>query len=90
VNWDGVEYWDPARKKGVVYAFRGSVADEREHRFVLAGLEKDKRYRLHFEDGNVPDRDVSGSELMGDGLSVHLQEPLSSALVFLGEVAAKK
>jgi hypothetical protein len=57
---------------------------------VLAGLEKDKRYRLHFEDGNVPDRDVSGSELMGDGLSVHLQEPLSSALVFLGEVAAKK
>jgi alpha-galactosidase/disulfide oxidoreductase YuzD len=90
VHWDGVEYWDPARLKGVVYAFRGSIADENEHRFVLAGLEVDKRYRLHFEDSNSPDRDVSGGELMSAGLSVHLQEPLSSALVFLDEVAAKK
>jgi len=81
---------DPARLKGVVYAFRGSIADENEHRFVLAGLEVDKRYRLHFEDSNSPDRDVSGGELMSAGLSVHLQEPLSSALVFLDEVAAKK
>jgi len=90
VHWDGMEYWDPARLKGVVYAFRGSIADENEHRFVLAGLEVDKRYRLHFEDSNSPDRDVSGGELMSAGLSVHLQEPLSSALVFLDEVAAKK
>jgi len=90
VHWDGLEYWDPARNKGVVYAFRGSIADENEHRFVLSGLDSGKRYRLHFEDGNLPDRDVSGRELMGAGLSVHLREPLSSELVFLDEAAAKK
>jgi alpha-galactosidase len=90
VNWDGVEYWDPAKHKGVVYAFRGSVANKSEHRFVLAGLEEGKRYHLHFEDGNMPDRDVSGGELMGAGLTVFLREPLNSALVFLDEVVVKK
>lgn len=90
VHWDGVEYWDPTRSKGVVYAFRGSVADENEHRFVLTGLFAAKHYRLHFEDGNVPDLNVSGRELMGAGLSVHLREPLSSELVFLDETAAKR
>jgi len=90
VHWDGEEYWDAARSKGVVYAFRGSVADENEHRFVLSGLNANKRYRLHFQDGSQPDRDASGGELMGAGLSVHLQQPLSSELVFLDEVAAGK
>ena len=90
VHWDGVEYWDPARGKGVVYAFRGSVADQAEHRFVLAGLETEKRYRLHFEDGSQPDHEVLGRELMGAGLRVHLQDPLSSELVFLDEVGARK
>jgi hypothetical protein len=90
VNWDGIEYWDPVRRKGVVYAFRGSIADENEHRFVLAGLEDAKRYHLHFEDSSLRDREASGSELMSSGLFLVLREPLSSELVFLGEVAAKK
>jgi hypothetical protein len=90
VHWDGEEYWDAARSKGVVYAFRGSVADENEHRFVLSGLNANKRYRLHFQDGSQPDRDASGGELMGAGLSVHLPQPLSSELVFLNEAGAKK
>jgi hypothetical protein len=90
VHWDGVEYWDPAQGKGVIYAFRGSVADEAEHRFVLAGLRAEKRYRLHLEGGSQPDREKTGNELMSDGLPVHLQNPLSSELVFLDEVAAAK
>jgi hypothetical protein len=90
VHWDGVEYWDPARGKGVVFVFRGSIADEPEHRFALAGLEARKRYRLHFEDGSGPDREATGRELMGAGLSLHLQEPLSSELVFLDQVAPRK
>ena len=32
IRWDGIEYWNPQRGQGVVYAFRGSVADENEHR----------------------------------------------------------
>jgi alpha-galactosidase len=88
VHWDGLEYWDPARGNGVVYAFRGSVADEMEHHFVLAGLKADRRYRLHFQDGSEPDREATGRELMGAGLAVHLQEPFSSELVFLDGAAA--
>ena len=89
VHWDGVQYWDPARGKGVVFAFRGSTSDEAEHRFVLAGLETGKTYRLHFQDGSASDRTATGSELMSSGLQVSLQNPLSSELVFMSaEVSA--
>jgi hypothetical protein len=88
VHWDGMQYWDPARGEGVLFAFRGKIPDEVEHRFVLAGLDSQKRYRLHFEDGSAPDQEATGSELMGKGLSVHLHQPLSSELVFLNDVAA--
>ncbi|MGA8938141.1 MAG: glycoside hydrolase family 36 protein, partial [Acidobacteriaceae bacterium] len=64
VHWDGMEYWDRARGKGAVYAFRGSAADESAHRFVLAGLAANQYYRLHFEDGTASDRVVPGSDLM--------------------------
>jgi len=83
VLWDGIEYWDPARGKGVVFAFRGTIADQAEHRFVLAALDPGKRYRLHFEDASAPDREATGKDLMGQGMEVHLQNPLSSELVFL-------
>jgi alpha-galactosidase len=83
VHWDGVEYWDPSRGKGVVFAFRGSAPNEAGHRFVLAGLDAARRYRLHFEDGSAPDRTLTGSELTSHGLEVQLPNPLSSELVFV-------
>lgn len=83
VHWDGMEYWDPKRGEGVVYAFRGSIADEDEHHFALKGLESRGRYRLHFQDGSAPDREATGRELMESGLAVRLPTPLSSELVFL-------
>jgi alpha-galactosidase len=83
VHWDGMEYWDPARDEGVVFAFHGSDAEEREHRFVLAGLDPRATYRLHFEDGTSADATVSGEQLMTSGLRVVLREPLSSELIFL-------
>jgi alpha-galactosidase len=83
VHWDGIEYWDPARSKGVIFAFRGTIADESRHTFVLQGLDPDKHYRLHFEDGSAKDCRVTGRELMGDGLIVTLPKPLSSELVFI-------
>jgi len=88
VHWDGVEYWDRKRGQGVLFAFRGSVADKTEHRFVLAGLEASRRYKLHFEDGSAPDCEVLGSELMGAGVDLHLPDPLSSELVFLEAAAS--
>jgi len=85
VRWDGMEYWDPARRKGVVFAFRGTTENEAHHRFVLAGLDARKHYRLHFEDKTAPDTDITGKELMTKGLAVDLPQPLSSELVFLDE-----
>jgi melibiase-like protein/glycosyl hydrolase family 36 len=87
VHWDGMEYWDPVHGKGVLFAFRGSNPDEREHRYLLAGLQPEARYQLHFEDGSEPDAVASGKELMSSGLLVHLDSPLSSELVFLRKVA---
>lgn len=88
VHWDGMEYWDPLRRKGVVFAFRGSVADQPEHRFVLAGLEAQKQYRLHYVDGSSQDFESKGADLMTRGLPVHLVQPLTSELVFMEEAAA--
>lgn len=83
VHWDGMEYWDPERDQGVLFAFHGSAADEREHRFVLAGLNPATTYHLHFQDGSSPDRAASAHELMTSGVRVTLPQPLSSELVFL-------
>lgn len=83
VHWDGMEYWDPGRARGVVFVFRGAAQKDAEHRFVLRGLDADQHYRLHFEDGTEPDRTATGGELMGMGMELHLQLPLSSELVFL-------
>ena len=87
VHWDGVEYWDGARRAGVLYAFRGSAEDEERHRFVLQGLEAARRYTLHFEDGTAPDSQATGKQLMDAGVEVHLERAQSSELVFI-EVAS--
>jgi hypothetical protein len=86
VHWDGMEYFDPKRQQGVVYAFRGSAPAESEHRFVLAGLNPHAEYKLHFQDGSSPDTVVAAHELLTQGLSVALSSPVSSELVFLTAV----
>lgn len=83
VHWDGMEYWDPGRGQGVVFAFHGSDAAEPEHRFVLSGLDPRTVYRLHFADRSSPDTSVSGQQLMASGMQVVLPAPLSSELIFL-------
>jgi Glycosyl hydrolase family 36 C-terminal domain len=83
VHWDGMEYWDPAQRTGVVYAFRGSAKDESEHRFILAGLDPHQNYHLHFEDGTSPDTQLTGEHLMSRGLTIVLPQPLSSELISL-------
>jgi len=87
IHWDGVEYWDPQRKRGVVYAFRGKTEEEPTHSFPLLGLQSDKRYRLRFHDHSATDRTVTGRELMHVGVKVRLPVANSSELIFLDEVA---
>ena len=87
VHWDGIEYFSPARQRGVLYAFRGSAPDEPVHRFALRGLQPYARYRVHAHDrGSDGDRIVDGAGLLRDGVAVRLDEPLSSELVFITRV----
>jgi alpha-galactosidase len=85
VHWDGIEYWDEARKKGVVYAFRGSSEAEKTHLFKLQGLNAAAQYRLKFHDSGAA-QTVTGRDLMGGGLKLTLNLPNSSELIFI-EVA---
>lgn len=85
VQWDGIEYWDPSRRKGAVYAFRGTIENENTHSFVLTGLQPSARYHLRFYDHSTPDRIAIGKELMESGLKVVLAAPNSSEVVLLEE-----
>ena len=86
VHWDGMEYFDSNRHRGVLYAFRGSTRDESQHRFPVEGVQPGHNYRLHFSDHSAPDRTVSGRELLNRGLTVALPLPVSSELVFIDDL----
>jgi hypothetical protein len=86
VHWDGVEYYSPRMRRGVLYAFRGSARDLPAHRFRLAGLKRGGRYRLTFEDNPAANREATGESLMQMGVDVGLALPLSSDLIFFEEV----
>jgi len=82
-HWDGIQYWDSQRQRGVVYAFRGTSEGEKTHSFALRGLQPSGRYLLKFYDHSAPDRTTEGRELMGQGLPVSLALPNSSELIFI-------
>ena len=86
VHWDGMEYYSPRTRRGVLYAFRGSAADRPTHQFRLAGLKSSAHYRLTFEDNPAADREATGESLMYRGVDVRLALPLSSDLIFFEEV----
>jgi len=89
VHWDGIQYFDPRRASGVVFAFRGSIGNEPDHVFVLKGLRPDGKYQLRFHDGSSPDRTASGRELLTSGIRVSLPLPNSSDLIFIEEAGNK-
>ncbi len=87
IHWDGIEYFDPRRRKGVVYAFRGSIEGEQTHVFKLKGLASEKNYQLRFNDHRAVDKVVGGQELLLSGLRVDLLLPNSSELILIDEVS---
>ena len=86
IHWDGIEYWDPQRLLGVVYAFHGSIETEKAHSFLLKGLQPSAHYQLQFHDHSSPDRVVTGRELMGRGLAVELPWSNSSEIVSIRKI----
>jgi hypothetical protein len=86
VNWDGMEYYSPRLRRGVLFAFRGAATDQRTHSFRLHGLEPASLYRLKFEDrGAAANLVLTGQVLMQAGVEVTLELPLSSELIFIEE-----
>ncbi len=85
LHWDGIQYWDSERKRGVVYAFRGTIEAENAHSFALQGLQASRRYLLKFHDHSSADRSLTGQDLMQNGLKVTLGVPNSSELIFIEE-----
>jgi len=90
IHWDGIEFFDPLRSRGVVYAFRGSSEGEDEHKFKLQGLLPHRKYLLRFHDRSASDRVVTGRQLMSIGVTVRLPVPDSSELVFIDGNYPKK
>jgi hypothetical protein len=84
-NWDGLEYYDRATGKGVIYMFKpaGGAATQA---IRFKGLEATERYRVTFEDGTQPPVIRAGAELIDQGLPVTLAGEEVSELVFF-EVA---
>jgi hypothetical protein len=85
VNWDGMEYFDPKTRRGVVYAFRGTTA-ETKRRFPIRGVDPESKYQLHFHDHPASDKVVDGDELLNAGILVKLLIPTSSEIVFFEEL----
>jgi alpha-galactosidase len=82
---DGIEYYDPAAGKGVVYLFQPSNETATEV-IRFKGLDAERMYRISFEDGSHPPSVKSAAELMDKGLRVTLEGAEVSELVFF-EVA---
>jgi alpha-galactosidase len=89
IHWDGMEYFDPKRGRGVLYAFRGDAPNDSTHSFLLQGLRPDREYRLRFQDRHAASRVASGRDLSTLGLRMVLPLPQTSELVFLEELASR-
>lgn len=82
---DGVEYFDPAAKRGVVYIFKPAEGNGNDVTKVkLRGVRAGARYRVTFEDGTNPAAQRSGAELAA-GIDVGLRGGLVSKLMFFEE-----
>jgi hypothetical protein len=82
-NWDGIQYYDPSAKKGVVYLFKPAPGVDRMA-IRLRGLDGQTLYRVTFEDG-TNDATVKTGEVLSRGLEVTLHGAPASELLFLDE-----
>jgi len=80
-HWDGIQYYDPATAKGVVYIFKPAAGTD-AMTIKLRGVDPDKTYRVTFEDGSNPAVEKTGSEL-ANGIEVVLKGAPVSELLFL-------
>jgi hypothetical protein len=90
LHWDGMEYFDRAAKRGVVYLFKPAEGNGNDAtKVALRGVRADARYRVTFEDGTNAAVERSGAELIA-GIEVHLCGGMVSELMFFEEIAPAK
>lgn len=86
IRWDGVEYYDPEKRKGVVYVFKPEKSTTHRQVIKLKGLEAKSKYRVVFEDGTNRNIMATGAQLMNKGFEMQLMGTLVSELVFIDDV----
>lgn len=82
VDWDGIEYYDPATHQGAVYIFKPKGQPDSKV-IKLNGLEPKCKYKISFEDGSNPGETATGAALMDPGINVTLSGSLASELMFI-------
>ena len=82
VDWDGIQYHDPAKGTGAVMLFKpNNKVDTR--RIVLKGLDRNKTYALAFQDRPDQNTRKSGADLMDQGFDVTLTGQNVSEIVWV-------
>ncbi len=88
-HWDGLFHWSAPQQRGTLYVFRPGSPDERQT-VKLRGLQPDHRYWLWCEDGSIEPGVLTGKALMGEGVSIALEEAYSSDLIFVQDASLGK
>jgi hypothetical protein len=83
-RWDGMFYWGPGLKKGILFIFRPQ-SDATSQTVKLKGLDPAKLYKVWSEEGSIAAVDWSGRHLMDTGLEIKLPTINSSDLIFIEE-----
>jgi Melibiase/Glycosyl hydrolase family 36 C-terminal domain len=84
-HWDGMFYWSPSLKHGMLYIFRPDN-DTTAQNIALKGLDPTANYKVHTEDHSTKESIYSGQELMNSGPVIHLPGKYTSDLVYLEAV----
>ena len=83
--WDGIEYFDPASQKGVLFVFKPNNPNDTQT-LKLKGLDAARTYHITFEDGSSPAVDKTGAALLDEGIDVTLPGKFVSELVLFEAV----
>jgi Melibiase/Glycosyl hydrolase family 36 C-terminal domain len=83
-HWDGLFYWSPSLKHGMLYIFRPD-SDILSQSVLLKGLEPNTKYKVRTEDHSTKEATYSGQDLMNTGLVIRLPAKYTSDLVYLEE-----
>jgi len=84
-HWDGMWYWSPVLKRGMLYVFRPNSGLNAQ-RIVLKGLSPGGKYEIRSEDHSTVEAAHSGTELMTGGLDIKLPAKYTSDLIYVEQI----